>query len=404
MANKGDTVLFQIFLKQGKDWVKYAAIRHFVAEEPIDRYLAYRLIQPLFVTYNELSIEQRDITNFKEKTIFNTRMTLAETHGQCVNCHSFQDYNKSGKMQVHLRGYYGGTIVTNDGKLEKVDLKTDSTISGGVYPSWHPSLNLIAYSVNKIHQNFHTRDLQKTEVQDTKSGLILYDIKNNKVRKIVDNPNSLETFPYWAPDGKTLFFASADYIPSQDDLAAEVTQNYEQIKYNLFQIPFNTQNMEFGDADTVFNAAAIGKSATFPRLSPNEKYLMFTMADYGNFHIWHKTGDLYLKNMETGETREVEELNSEDTESYHSWSSNGKWVVFSSRREDGGYTRFYISCFDGKGHFSKPFILLQKEPGFYHEFFKSYNIPEFLVEPTAFSAHDILNAIKTQGRNAEFSE
>jgi Tol biopolymer transport system component len=402
--NKSDTVFFQIYLQKDNQWTKYLTIENYIASEPIDNYLSYRLIEPLFVIYDQLSINQRDITGFDEKTIYHSNLVATDTRGHCINCHSFQDYNRTGKIQMHFRGYLGGTLITKDRKLEKFNLKTDSTISGGVYPTWHPFLNLIVYSVNKIHQNFHTRDKQKTEVQDTKSGLILYDIRKNEVRKIIDSPYDLETFPYWTPDGKSLYFASADYIPKLDNLSEDLILEYKNIKYNLFKIAFNTQTLQFGEVDTVFKASAIGKSATFPRLSPNGKYLMFTMADFGNFHIWHKTSDLYLKDMETGETRAIEELNSNETESYHSWSSNGSWVIFSSRRQDGAYTRFYISYFDGKGNFHKPFILPQKDPGFYHKFFKSFNIPEFIVRQVDFTPHDFLKAIKTTCNDVIFVE
>lgn len=131
---------------------------------------------------------------------------------------------------------------------------------------------------------------------------------------------------------------------------------------------------------------------------------MFTMADFGNFHIWHKTSDLYLKNIETGETRDIKEINSNDTESYHSWSSNGNWVYFSSRRQDGGYTRFYISYFDDKGYFHKPFVLPQKYPQFYHQFFKSFNIPEFLIKPVDHSPKDFLKVLKRTSIKAAFAE
>jgi hypothetical protein len=403
-VSKGDSVFFQVFLKKGAQWIKYPLIKNCISTKPIDQYIAYRLIEPLFVTYNEMSIEQRDITSFDKKTIFNTRMTLSETKGQCVNCHSFQDYNRTGRIQFHLRGYIGGTIITVDKNIEKIELKTDSTISASVYPAWHPSLDLIAYSVNKIHQNFHTKDIEKTEVQDSKSGIVLYDIKRNEITNIINKPNSLETLPYWAPNGKSLFFAAADYTPTKEDLALDVAQNYKHIKYNLFNVPFDLQTHRFGKIDTVFNASAIDKSATFPRLSPNGKFLMFTMGDYGNFHIWHKSGDLYLKDMETGKTRNIEEINSNDTESYHSWSSNGSWVIFSSRRENGAYTRFYIAYFNGSGNFGKPFMLPQKDPHFYQQFFKSFNIPEFLVEPVKYSPHDFLNAINKDSKRVTYKE
>jgi len=403
--NRGDTLFFQIFLRQGGEWIKYPVIKNYVANEPIDNYLCYRLIEPSFATADELSIRQRDLTSFQERTLYNNRLIMSDTRGgQCINCHSFQDYNRTGNMQLHIRGYLAGTLITKNNRLERFDLKTDSTISAGVYPAWHPYLDLIAYSVNLIHQNFHTKDNQKVEVQDRNSGLILYDIAKNEVSKIIDAQDELETFPYWAPDGKSLYFASAHYLPKIADLAQDLAINYKNIKYDLYKIDFNPQTLDFGKVETVFKASAIGKSATFPRVSPNGKYLMFTMADFGNFHIWHKTSDLYLMNLETGETHNIKELNSDDVESYHSWSSNGNWVIFSSRREDGAYTRFYLTYFDGTGNFHKPFILPQKEPRFYRQFFKSFNIPEFMIEPVDFSPHHFLKAVKRTSQKVVFAD
>ena len=108
------------------------------------------------------------------------------------------------------------------------------------------------------------------------------------------------------------------------------------------------------------------------------KWLLFTGSAYGTFPIWHKEADLYLMNLADGSFRPVQELNSDDTESYHSWSSNGRWVLFSSRRLDGRYTRLFLAHFDGEGHFGKPFLLPQKQ--FSHNVLrlKSYNVPEFV--------------------------
>ena len=95
---------------------------------------------------------------------------------------------------------------------------------------------------------------------------------------------------------------------------------------------------------------------------------MFTLASYGNFSIWHKDADLYLMDLLTGETKPLTVANSDDVESYHSWSSNGKWFIFGSRREDGLYARLYIAHLDEQGNASKPFLLPQEDPDFYHRF------------------------------------
>ena len=119
-------------------------------------------------------------------------------------------------------------------------------------------------------------------------------------------------------------------------------------------------------------------SVSHPRIFG--RHLMFTLTDYGTFPIWHDEADLWLLNLETGEVRPCDELNSHRADSYHSWSSNGKWVVFGSRRLDGRYTHLYFSHFDEKGRFSKPFLLPQDEPEQNRLRLKSYNIPEFVTE------------------------
>jgi dipeptidyl aminopeptidase/acylaminoacyl peptidase len=177
---------------------------------------------------------------------------------------------------------------------------------------------------------------------------------------------------------------------------------YEDFHYNIYRKTFDIKSHQFTATDTLFDAAAYKKSATFPRESPDGKYLLFTLGNFGNFHIWHKSSDLYLLNLETGAIDPLKMLNSPDVESYHSWSSNGRWIIFSSRRDDGSYTRPYIAYFkDGKA--SKPFILPQHDPDFYGNFFKSYNIPEFMVAPVTVSERKLANAIKKEATKAQFN-
>ena len=73
--------------------------------------------------------------------------------------------------------------------------------------------------------------------------------------------------------------------------------------------------------------------------------------------------------------------NDEDqADSYHSWSSDGRWVMFGSRRADGRYTHIYIAYLDEKGNPDKPFLLPQKDPRYNEWRLKSYNIPEFIKD------------------------
>ena len=112
------------------------------------------------------------------------------------------------------------------------------------------------------------------------------------------------------------------------------------------------------------------------------KYIMFTLSDYGNFSICIKRRIYGLLDLTSGDLRELSEVNSDDTESFHNWSSNSRWFVFSSRRGDGLYTRLYLASMDENGKISKPFLLPQEDPETYYDrSVYSYNVPDFVNAP-----------------------
>lgn len=401
-ACKGKTIEVITYAQTDKGWTKYLPTTWTVPNASIDPYISYRIIAPSYVTYEELSIRQRDLTNFDEQIIYNNMLLSTDTDGQCINCHSYKNY-KTDNMQFHARQHKGGTVLVTNGEVKKINLKTDSTISAGVYPAWHPTHNLIAYSVNDTGQSFHTRNNNKIEVQDLKSDLILYDIDHNEVSIIENDTLEWEVFPAWAPDGKTLYYSSAHFeVQNHSGREREIIDRYRDFHYNIYRKTFDPDTQTFGPREMVLNADSLGKSATLPRISPDGRYLLFGMADYGCFHIWHKDADLYTIDLKTMKLRNMQEINSHDVESYHSWSSNGRWILFTSRRDDGGYTRLYIAYFDedGKGH--KPFILPQKAPHFYENYYKSYNVPEFMHEPVTITPQEFARHIDNDAIQAKF--
>lgn len=362
---KGQEFTIEIIVKKANNWLAFNPITNFIAADPIDNYLVYRLIDPGFETWNKMGIYQRCLNTFDELPI----MVNTLSDGNCMNCHSFC-MNDNNTMLFHIRAGNAGTYIYTNGKVEKVDTKTDHTIGPGVYPSWHPGGKYAAFSVNSIVQTFHAIPDKKIEVLDTLSDVIVYNLQSHSVSNVpaIASKTRLETFPSWSPDGKSLYFCSAKAVSPKQ---------YKEIRYDLLKISFNPEIGSFGSVDTVYKASALGKSISFPRVSPDGKFVLFCMSDYGNFSIWHPESDLYLLNLETKEISKPE-INSDQTESYHTWSSSGRWVVFSSRRLDGLHTRPYFSYFDNKGVFHKPFVLPQKDPLFYDLFLKSYNIPELV--------------------------
>ena len=401
-AAKGQPVTLTVYVKADGTWTKYLPVVWHVAEEPIDPYISYRIIAPSYVTYEELTIRQREMGTFEESVIYNNMLLSTDKDGQCINCHSYKNY-KTDNMQFHARQYKGGTLLVTEDGVRKINLKTDSTISAGVYPAWHPTHNLLAYSVNETGQSFHTRNNNKIEVQDLRSDLVLYNVERNEVSFIEHDSLEWEVFPAWSPDGKTLYYCSAHMeIQDHSQREREIIERYKDFQYNIYRKSFNPETLAFGPSELVFDARSMNKSATFPRISPDGRYLLFGMGEYGCFHIWHKDADLYVMDLETMQCRTLEEANSAEVESYHAWSSNGRWILFTSRRDDGGYTRLYISYFDKNGEVHKPFVLPQRNPDFYADYYKSYNVPEFMIEPVTITPQEFARFLDADAQEVNF--
>ena len=402
-AAKGKDIKVEVYVENNGNWTRFKPFSIYVSPDSIDAYISYRLIPPSYVTYEELTINQRCLENYDESIIYDNMLCSESTQGQCINCHNYQQYNPE-RMQFHARQNLGGTVIAYDGTIKKINMRNDSILSAGVYPTWHPWLPLIVYSTNMTSQIFHSVNPNKIEVFDSESDLIAYDVEKNEVANIENAPAEMECFPFWAPDGKTLYYCSAhfEYDDTITDKAKEFITRTQEAKYNLYKKSFNPETLQFGPRELVFAADSLDKSATLPRVSPDGRYLMFTVAKYGVFHIWHHDADLWMLDLQTGEVRNMEEINSADTESYHSWSSNGKWVVFSSRRYDSNYTRPFIAHIDAKGHGSKPFELPCANPDNHRQLLKSYNIPEFMKGPVTIKPQRFADVLKQEAKPVKY--
>jgi len=355
-------------LDDGK-WISYQAFTFRFAEESIDPYLVYRLIPPGYALWNEMGIYQRNLENFEETAI----LSNTQTNRNCMNCHSFcvQDPEK---MLFHLRAKHAGTMLVNGDEIKKLETKTEQTISALVYPYWHPSGKYIAFSVNETKQLFHTNHVNRIEVMDLASDVVVYDVERNEIisTPAMFDKGNFETFPSFSADGKTLFFCSAKKQAMPDSI--------EALKYHLCAVGFDAETRIFGTrVDTLFHAEKMGGSASFPRVSPDGRFLMVTLSGHATFPIWHQEADLWMLDLLDGNKLiRLDALNSSSVESYHTWSSNSRWVVFSSRRTDGLYTRPYIAYVGADGRIGKPFILPQARGDFYQECMNSFNIPELV--------------------------
>ncbi|MFI3314400.1 MAG: cytochrome C biosynthesis protein [Rikenellaceae bacterium] len=362
-------IVIKIAVIKGGVRYNYPVFKINISDDAIDTHLVYRLTNPGMYGAN-MGIYQRDLSSFNESPIIEND---PDSRG-CMNCHTFLN-NSPESFMFHMRQEYDGTVITVDGKSEKFDLKTGDMMTGAVYPSWHPGGRYIAFSVNQTRQSLHNSGDKIIEVFDLNSDIVIYDIKENKMfsSELIYDKSMVESFPSWSKDGKYLYFVSTNYMATRD-------LDPIDLKYNLYRVRFDAQTAQFSDYELMFDAQAIDKSVTVPRTYHNDTKVSLSLSDYGNFFVWHNNSDLYSFDIESGQITALVVLNSDKSDSYRCFSTNENWVVFTSRRDDGLFTRLYIAHYDKEsGTFAKPFMLPQEKSIHNKINERSYNLPEFIT-------------------------
>lgn len=374
--NVGSQLFVQVCAKYREGWKSYQPFGINVSEDAIDYGITYRLIEPGYESYTKMGIYETNLATTEQKAILENTQFRG-----CINCHAYNQGDPRN-FTLHIRGDHGATILrtetaTGTELVTAYNTKTENSVGSCVYPYWHPSGKYIAYSSNNTRQGFHMGGEKVIEVIDLNSDLEIYDMAKNELilDHILCQDSIWETFPAFSPDGKTLYFCAAK--------AEELPLKIKEIRYNLYKVDFDPETGTVGNkVDTLVDAVAMGKSVSFPKPSFDGRFLAYTLSDYGNFSIWHKESDLYLMDLATGESKPMNEANSDDADSYHNWSSNSRWLVLGSRRDDGMFTRPYFCHIDQDGNVGKAFMMPQKDPKTYYEgLFFSYNIPEFVTGP-----------------------
>ena len=397
--NAGDSLSVTVSAKYDDGWHTYSPFSIYVSSDSIDYGLCYRLIVPGYEVWSKMGIYERDLSSFDERALIeNTQFE------GCVNCHSFNRGNPAD-MSLHIRGSHGATLLRHDDSpLTAYNTKTPQTLGLCVYPYWHPSGRYIAYSTNTTRQLFHSSDPNRIEVFDEASDIQVYDVEKNELilSPLVKQDSIYETFPVFSADGRSLYFCAARALP-QTDQSVESAQSVvliDSIRYSLCRIDFDPATGNFGDhIDIIVDAQSQHKSISFPRPSYDGRFLCYTLSDYGQFSIWHHEADLWLLDLTTGENRLMTGANSDDTESFHNWSTNSRWLVLSSRRDDGLFTRPYFCHVDADGTVTKAFILPQRHPrSFYRDRFLSFNVPELIIAPTRFDGRKASRIINDESR------
>ena len=382
--NMGGTLTVTVCVEKDGKWTQYRDFTIFVSKDSLDDWgLTYRRIKPGYEVGGDIGIYQRDIHTFDEYSI----LTETVVPGRCFNCHTANRTNPN-RITLQMRGEGGGTLIQKDGHQKWIETKTDSTKAAGSYSCWHPDGDYVAMAVNSVHQSFFTGTGQRIEVYHKFSNVEVLDTRNNE---LILSPQlqteDLEIFPAFSADGQWLYYSTSK--------PCRVPAEYEKVKCSLCRIAFDAEKGCFGETvDTLLNGPATDKSYVLARPSYDGRWMMYCVSSRGNFPISQDDADLWLMDLKTGESRELKEVNSPQSESFHNWSENSRWFVFSSKREDGMYTRLYIACIDDQGHVSKPFLLPQRNPRkYYLEMMDAYNCPDFTKTKVDLDAHEAYHQV-----------
>ena len=387
--NRGSRLLVTVCARKAGRWKQYRDFTVDVSEDRLDDWgLTYRRIKPGYEVGGDIGIYQRNLHTFDEYAI----MTETLLPGRCFNCHT-ANRTQPDRLIMQIRGEGGGPMVQRDGYQTWLETKTDSTKAAGSYSYWHPAGDYVAMAVNSVHQSFFTGTGQRIEVYHRFSNVEVLDTRTNDlILSPLLQTEDLEIFPAFSHDGRYLYYSTSK--------SCQVPAEYEKVKCSICRIPFDAVNGEFGETvDTLLNGPATDCSYVLARPSYDGRWLMFTVAGRGNFPICQDDADLWLMDLKTGAIRALTELNSKQTESFHNWSENSRWVVFSSKAEDGMYTKLYLTHIDRKGHFSKPFLLPQRNPReYYHRLMDAYNVPDFTKEKVDFDGHEAYRQVMENKR------
>jgi Flp pilus assembly protein TadD len=312
----------------------------------------------------------------------------------CGNCHSFADDGSTLGLDVDYgndKGAYAimdvsEHMVMDDAKIITwADFKReDGELTFGLLSRVSPTGRYVASTVKDRSVFLALPDLMMSQLFFPVKGiLVVYDREQKTFTELpgADDPKYVQSNPVWSPDGKEIVFARttayvAERLNQQSNVlldekdVPEFTVDKKPFRYDLYRVPFN--DGKGGTAEPIPGASGDGRSNYFPKYSPDGKWIVFCKAD--SYMLLQLDSELWIMPATGGEARRLRH-NTPRMNSWHSWSSNSRWLVFSSK-VNGPYTQLFLTHIDDEGNDSPP-VLLERftSPD------RAANIPEFVRQP-----------------------
>ncbi len=312
----------------------------------------------------------------------------------CGNCHSFSGDGKVLGLDVDYgndKGAYAvlpvsKQMVLNDEKIISWSdyKKGDGEATFGLLSRVSPDGRYVISTVKDRAVFVATPDIWYSQLFFPIKGiLVVYDTQTGSFKALpgADDPEYVQSNPTWSPDGKSIVFArtkaykkdvvanATSVLLSEKDVP-EFVNDKEPFKFDLYRVPFNEGRG--GKAEPIEGASHNGKSNYFAKFSPDGKWIIFCKAE--NYMLLMPDSELFIIPAAGGEARRLR-ANTPRMNSWHSWSSNGRWLVFSSKANT-AYTQLFLTHIDENGE-STPPVVLERFTGSD----RAANIPEFVPLP-----------------------
>ena len=315
----------------------------------------------------------------------------------CGNCHSFSSDGSVLGLDVDYgndKGAYAVLPVSKEMVLDDEKIITwsdyrrdDGEATFGLLSQVSPDGRYVISTVKDRAVFVATPEIAFSQLFFPIKGILaVYDREKRTFKPLpgADDPQYVQSNPTWSPDGKHVVFArtktygrdvvanATTVLLSEKDVP-EFIENKEPFKFDLYRVPFN--DGKGGTAEPIEGASHNGKSNYFARFSPDGKWIVFCKAE--NYMLLMPDSELYIIPAEGGEARRLR-ANTPLMNSWHSFSSNGRWLVFSSKANT-PYTQLFLTHIDAEGN-STPPVVLERFTGED----RAANIPEFVpIAPDA---------------------
>jgi Flp pilus assembly protein TadD len=329
----------------------------------------------------------------------------------CANCHSFSRDGKTLGLDVdgpsNDKGLYALIPVAKQMAIRNRDVIRWSSFQEGPAKSSEPAMKrfgfmsqvspdgryVVTSTEDPVTQAIpHVRGMARLAnrlfnagYSDYRFGQVFYPTRGilswysreeGKLKPLhgADDPRFVHAGAFWSPDGKYVVFSRAQardpYPPGAKTPEYANDPNETQIQYDLYRIPFN--NGRGGEPERIVGASQNGKSNNFPKVSPDGRWIVYVQCKNGL--LMRPDSRLYIVPFAGGTARPLG-ANMRLMNSWHSFSPNGRWLVFSSKART-PYTQMFLTHLDERGNDTPP-ILIENSTAAN----RAVNIPEFVNIP-----------------------